>query len=196
MLIAMAGLPATGKSAIAARLAQALGGVVLCKDTVRTALFPPPVLDYSREQDDLCMAAIFSAAANILKTCPQQTVIIDGRTFLRSYQVRDLLACAASVNETVRIIECVCTDETARRRLEHDREQGGHPAGNRTFGMYLAVKTAADALALPRLVVDTGQLSLAECERRCLEFLGSGAGATPHQPERDPGRDVLSVNGQ
>ncbi len=35
MLIALAGLPATGKSTLAARLANELGGVVLSKDTVR-----------------------------------------------------------------------------------------------------------------------------------------------------------------
>ena len=32
---------------LAARLAQELTGVVLCKEQVRAALFPPPVLDYS-----------------------------------------------------------------------------------------------------------------------------------------------------
>ena len=58
MLIAMAGLPATGKSQIAERLSTELGAVVLSKDTVRPKLFPPPVLDYSREVDDICMAAI------------------------------------------------------------------------------------------------------------------------------------------
>jgi predicted kinase len=36
---------------IAARLAEELGAVVLNKDTVRAALFPLPVLDYSAEQD-------------------------------------------------------------------------------------------------------------------------------------------------
>jgi predicted kinase len=47
MLIAMAGLPASGKSTLAARLASELAGVVLSKDQVRAALFPPPVLDSS-----------------------------------------------------------------------------------------------------------------------------------------------------
>src|SRR5690242_18237303 len=42
MLIAMAGLPGTGKSAIAARLAAELDAVALSKDDVRGALFPPP----------------------------------------------------------------------------------------------------------------------------------------------------------
>src|SRR5436305_8496198 len=96
MLIAMAGLPATGKSALADRLAAALGGVVLNKDRVRAALFPPPALDYSAEQDDLCMRAIYRAAAYTLRTSPGVAVIIDGRTFSRAAQLPDLLALAGS----------------------------------------------------------------------------------------------------
>jgi predicted kinase len=95
MLIAMAGLPGTGKSTLAVRIAQELGGVVLSKDEVRAALFPAPVLDYSAAQDDLCMAAIFSAATHILKANARQAVILDGRTFLRAQQLRGLLTLAA-----------------------------------------------------------------------------------------------------
>jgi adenylylsulfate kinase len=172
MLIAMAGLPGTGKSALAARLAEALGAVVLSKDTVRAALFPPPVLDYSRAQDDLCMEAIFKAAAYIFKTCPRQTVILDARTFLRSYQVRDLLALAEALGERPRIIECVCAEATARARLERDLADGRHPARNRTYVLYRELKAAAEPIVVPRLVLDTGELSLEECVRRCLAYLG------------------------
>ena len=66
MLVVMAGLPGTGKSALARRLAADLGGVVLGKDEVRAALFPPPLLDYSPEQDDLAVGAIYTAAAHVL----------------------------------------------------------------------------------------------------------------------------------
>src|SRR5947209_4224497 len=96
MLIAMAGLPGTGKSALAARLAARLGGVVLSKDVVRAAMFPPPALDYSREQDDLTLAAIYAAARRILGTS-RHAVIIDGRTFSRAYQLRDLFAAAEQI---------------------------------------------------------------------------------------------------
>src|SRR4051794_4263027 len=117
MLIAMAGLPGTGKSAIATKLAAALGAVVLSKDVVRASLFPPPVLDYSTAQDDLCMAAIYRAAEYILRTFPNQVVILDGRTFLRAGQMRDLGSLARSVNEDPIVMECACTENVARQRL-------------------------------------------------------------------------------
>jgi predicted kinase len=43
----MVGLPATGKSTTPGGLAAALDAVILSKDEVRAAVFPPQVLDYS-----------------------------------------------------------------------------------------------------------------------------------------------------
>lgn len=174
MLIVMAGLPGTGKSTLAARLADALGGVVLSKDVVRAALFPPPVLDYSREQDDVAMTAVYAAAGQILRTSPGRAVILDGRTFTLGYQVRDLLAWADERGVAPRLIECVCSDRIARERLERDRERGGHPAGNRGSDLYLARKAAAEPLTVPRLILDTGTLTPAEAMARCLASLQAG----------------------
>jgi predicted kinase len=171
VLIAMAGLPGSGKSTLAARLAQELGGVVLSKDQVRAALFPAPVLDYSTAEDEISMDAIFTAAAHIRKTLPQHAVIIDGRTFLRSYQVHDLFALAASLEERPSIIECVCADEIARQRLEQDLSAGTHPARNRTYALYLAVKEKAEPIQVPHLVLDTGEMSVEECVQRGLGYL-------------------------
>jgi adenylylsulfate kinase len=171
MLIVMAGLPGTGKSTLAERLADKLGAVVLNMDQVRAALFPPPVLDYSTAQDDICMAAIYHAAASIFKASPQQVVIIDGRTFLRSSQLQELLTGVASLNEVPRLIECVCAAEVARARLEHDLARGEHPARNRTYALYRAVRVRAEPVQLPHLVLDTGVLPLAECVERSLVHL-------------------------
>lgn len=171
MLIALAGLPATGKSTLAARLAAELDGVILSKDQVRAALFPAPVQDYSTVENQISMDALFQAAAYIRKTFPERAVIIDGRTFLRSKQIADLFTLAESLTETPAIIECVCSDEVARQRLEHDLASGTHPAKNRDRALYLKVKAAAEPILVPHLVLDTGDTSLEECVRRCLRYL-------------------------
>jgi adenylylsulfate kinase len=171
MLIAMAGLPASGKSTLAARLEERLGAVILNKDHVRAALFPPRVLNYSAEQDEITMTAIYQAAAAILKADPRQAVIIDGRTFLRPGQLRPLLDLAASLGQSLRVIECVCDGAVARERLERDAAWGNHPAGNRDFALYLSLKAAVGSIALPHLVLDTGRLAPEECVQRCLDFL-------------------------
>jgi predicted kinase len=174
VLIVMAGLPGTGKSTLAVRLAAALGGVVLDKDRVRAALFPPPALDHSATQDDLCMAAIYQAAAHILTASPPRAVILDGRTFLRASHRHALFAWAASLGETPRLIECVCADEVARARLEGDLARGAHPARNRTYALYLEVKARAEPIPLPHLVLDTGEVPLEECVGRCLAHVRGG----------------------
>jgi predicted kinase len=183
VLIAMAGLPGTGKSSLAAGLSKEIGAVVLDKDRVRAALFPPAVLDYSVRQDDICMAAIYQAAGCILDTFPGQAVVVDGRTFLRAGQVQDLLAFAASRGETPRLIECTCADEVAHRRLESDRARGEHPAGNRGYALYQALKAAAEPIAVPHLVLDTGQLPFDECIRRCLAYFSCRCKDWPAPPQ-------------
>jgi predicted kinase len=171
MLIAMAGLPGTGKSTLATRLAKELGGVVLSKDEVRAVLFPGPVLDYSSHENQISMRAIFQAVAYIRTTFPDRPVLIDGRTFLQPSQLADLFAVADALKESPRILECVCSDEIARRRLETDLTLGTHKAKDRTYDRYLAVKEKASAIPLPHLVLDTGSTSLEECVWRCLGYL-------------------------
>jgi len=144
VLIVMAGLPGTGKSTLAAALARELGAAVPDKDAVRAALFPPPVLDCSAAQNDLSMAAVYQAAALILRTEPGRAVILDGRPFVRPGQVDGLLAFAVSVGETPRVIECVCDEATARRRLERDHDRGGHPAADRSSGLLLTAGRPGD----------------------------------------------------
>jgi predicted kinase len=171
VLIAMVGLPGTGKSTLAARLAAALGGVVLSKDVVRSALFPPPALDYSPEQDEIAMSAVYAAAAHILKSQPTRPVFLDGRTFSKPGQLEPPLALAASSGEPLRVIECVCEDDVARARLAADHVAGTHPAGNRTPDLYTRAKAAAVPLTVPRLTLDTGALVLEACVKRAREYL-------------------------
>ena len=171
MLIAMAGLPGTGKSTLTARLAEALGGVVLSKDVVRSALFPAAVLDYSLAQDEVAMAAVYEAAAYILKAHPKRPVLLDGRTFRKPGQLDAPRKLVESLGVPLRVIECVCADEVARARIAGDHAAGTHLAGNRTPDLYDRAKAAAVPLEVERLTLDTGALNLEECLRRAVEYL-------------------------
>jgi adenylylsulfate kinase len=172
VLVALAGLPGTGKSTLAVGLATALGAVVLDKDRVRAALFPPAVLDFSREQDDVCMDAVYRAAGLLLRRDPDRIVIVDGRTFLGPGQLDPLFALGREVGQPPRLVECICDDHTARERLEAGRRT--HPAGNRDFTLYRALKASAFPLPAGRLILDTTRASPEECLRRCLKFLPNG----------------------
>ena len=171
MLVVMAGLPGTGKSTLAARLATALGVVVISKDVVRAAMFPAPVLDYTAEQDEIAMLAVYSAAEYVLSRTARP-VLVDGRTFSKPGQLDAPLALAAKLHIPLRVIECVCADEVARARIAEHHKAGAHPAGNRTPDLHARAKVQAVPLTVPRLTLDTGALSVEECVQRALAYLG------------------------
>ena len=77
------------------------------------------------------------------------------------------MAAAASLHQPWRILECVCSEETARRRLEADAAASSHPAGNRNYQLYLEVKARFETILQPKTVIDTEQ-ELEVCVGRAL----------------------------
>jgi predicted kinase len=171
MLIVMAGLPGTGKTALAERIAERLDAVLLNKDAIRARLFD--VVEYNREQDDAVLATMYEQARSHIAR--GRAVIIDGRTFSRAYQLRDLFAAAAAMGESPWIIECIAANDVVKERLDRDAAAGTHPAGNRNFALYQEVKRRADPLTVPRLTLDTGSLSLDDCLTRALVWLNESS---------------------
>lgn len=159
MLILMAGFPGTGKSTISRALAAELGGTVLDKDVTRAALFPPADIEYSTEQDEFVMRVMLKVAGYIFRKDPARYVFLDGRTFSRRYQLDRATGYAQAIGQPWRIIECVCSEESARKRLTED---AAHLAANRNFSLYLEVKARFEEITMPKTVVDTNQ-PLAEC---------------------------------
>lgn len=173
MIVVMAGLPGSGKSALAARIAVSLPARVLDKDTIRAALFPPDEIEYSSAQDDFCMHVMMDVAAFVLRRDPARHIIVDGRTFSRGYQLACWRSLAAELGVPIKVIECVISDETARARLERDVSEGRHVAANRDYAMYLAVKARAEPVQGPKLVIDTEQ-ELDACTCQALAYLQGG----------------------
>src|SRR5438094_2535295 len=138
MLILMAGLPGTGKSTLSRCLAVEIGGTVLDKDQIRTALFSAADIEYSTEQDDFCMAIMLKVAGYLFRKEPARRIFLDGRTFSRAYQLKRATGYAEAIGQPWRILECVCSEETTRERLASDRE---HLAANRDFKLYLEIKS-------------------------------------------------------
>lgn len=154
MIIVMAGLPGTGKTTLSHALAQRLAGTVLSKDAIRHAMFSPPDVEYSTQQDDFCMEIMLQTAGYILNKCPSRHVFLDGRTFSRSYQIQRVITFAGTLQQPARILECICSEATARTRLERVND---HPAANRNFLLYLELKSRFEPIAFPKSVISTDQ---------------------------------------
>lgn len=171
MLIVMAGLPASGKSAIAGPLSDALPAVLLDKDSLRVSMFQDKV-DYSREQNDLVVNISYDIASYLIGKHANEIVLLDGRTYSRRYQVEAVKAAAAGAGTELRIIECVCSEASAITRLQQDHS---HPALDRDVDMYLRSRAQADPIEEPKLVIDTDKLSPTVALTRALVWLRAAA---------------------
>jgi adenylylsulfate kinase len=170
MIVLMAGLPGTGKTTLARELSTRTGGRLLSKDEIRHALLSPEEIDYSSRQDDFCLHAMLEIAGELFQRERSRIIFLDGRTFSRRYQIDNVVSVATSLQQTWRIVECVCSEVTAMQRLEQQLQSGLHPAGNRNFQLYLEVKSRFEAIALPKTVIDTDK-PLPECVDRALASL-------------------------
>ncbi|MCJ7551014.1 MAG: ATP-binding protein [Anaerolineae bacterium] len=175
MLVAIAGLPGTGKSTLARALIEVLQAhgreaLILDKDDVRASLFRPEDVVYSRDQDDLCVDIMLQVAGYLLHHAPDRIVILDGRTFSRRGQVETVIHAAADLAVPLVFIECHCSEATAVQRLAQDQAHQMHPAKNRGPDLYRSVRAQANALTISHLDVDT-QEPLADNVQTCLAYL-------------------------
>jgi predicted kinase len=165
-LIVLAGLPGTGKSALAEALAPRISGIILNKDSVRAALFPAELIEYSSSQDDFVIGLMLETALYLLRKYPARPVLLDGRTFREKYQLAGVRSFCARYAIRCHVIECVCPREIALERLAADEAAGVHPARNRNRALYEQQEASWEGIDEPKIVIDT-RGPIEDCAAQC-----------------------------
>jgi predicted kinase len=163
--VLFAGLPGTGKSTLARALAERMNAAILDKDSVRGALFPGPLTDYTAQQDHLCIRAILEAARYLTDRRRAAYIFFDGRTFSTRAQIEEVVQAAENAGARWRILHVTCADAVAEQRLVH--ADPAHPAKNRDPQLYRLIQQRFEPILRPSLEIDTtggieDQLALAE----------------------------------
>jgi hypothetical protein len=157
MLVLMAGLPSSGKTTLARELAAQTSGRLLSKDEIRHTIFRPEEIEYSTRQDDFCIQIMLRTAEYLFQGQPDLCIFLDGRPFSRRYQIVNIITAAGTMRQPWRILECICSEQTAKQRLAQHAASGEHPAGNRDYELYLAVRGRFEAITLRKTVINTDQ---------------------------------------
>jgi hypothetical protein len=100
---------------------------------------------------------MLQSAGYLLARDPAKMIFLDGRPFSRRYQIENVIWAAASSHQRWHILECICSAESVRQRLEADTSRGEHPAGNRDFALYSEVRERFEEILHEKTVIDTDQ---------------------------------------
>ncbi len=125
------------------------------KDVLRAALFAPEQVEYNSRQNDFCMDVLYQLVGYHLRHFPERTVIIDGRTYSKRYQVETLLEWVKQWGCEFYVLECQASLETLVKRVESDKES--HLAKDRTVEMVRQAYQNWEKWTYPHLKVRTDQ---------------------------------------
>lgn len=166
-VILMAGLPGSGKSTLARAIAKRVKGVVLDKDAIRAGLFPAPLIEYSRRQDDFCIRILLDTAEYLFRNSAISFLFVDGRPFVLRSQVEEVAQWAERIDCRFGVIHALCTEEAA-----HERLQSEHLAKNRSLRLYRDLREKMEPIERPHLEVQTN-LPLEVCVEQCLAYIAT-----------------------
>lgn len=146
-LIIITGLPGTGKTTLAARLAQRHALPLICKDTIKE-----PLMDVlgssvpSRALSDIAFAVMFSMARELLAL--SGSLILEGN-FRSGEHEAPLLAALPAVRPTIVQVLCSADEDERRARLLQRAADPARHAGHRDDRQLEPAAACAAFLELP-----------------------------------------------
>jgi predicted kinase len=152
LLVIFRGLPGTGKTSLIKKLiSQFPGLVVIDREEIRSKLFIEP--NYIKEENEIVRSVMLVLVDDNLKDCC--SLVIDGMTFGTSASIQPFINHAIKHSVQYKIIECVCSQKTALKRISKDMISGVHLAKDRNIELYHRVKRKYEEINYTFLRIDT-----------------------------------------
>lgn len=184
LMLVMSGLSGSGKSSVARRLGAAYNAKVILSDIVRKTLAGVSLTGqrpegfgggiYTPEMTRRTYDEMFRQAKEEISA--GRNVVVDA-AFLRKEERIQARKIAEDMSADFYMIECVCSDDEVRRRLDRRVRSGSSPS-DATFETYLMQKKNAEPITeMPRfrhILADTTistQSAVEKIEARLREFI-------------------------
>ena len=153
-MVAVSGLPGTGKSYFSARLARQADFVILESDALRKVLFPSP--DYSAEENARLFRAIHDLARRLLGG--GVSVILDATTLQEKHR-QQLHGIAEMTGARLVLVEVKAPPDVVHSRLEERRSlsNGGEAKSDADWEVYVRMSPTVEKIQGRHYSVDTSQ---------------------------------------
>jgi predicted kinase len=161
MIIAVCGLPGSGKSYFAQRLAGDLNAAYLSSDRLRKSLIKSPT--HSPDEKQLVYETLFKMVKDLAKN--GETVIVDA-----TFHKRERRAQVAALSAVARVvfIEVQADEKIVKERTSRDRDYS-----DADFEVYLKLKADSESFTQPHLVLTSTNENIAELLKKAHEHLKS-----------------------
>jgi predicted kinase len=161
MIIIVFGLPGTGKSFFASRLAEKLKVQYISSDDVRIAIKAKGKYTF----EDKLSVYHEMAKQTDQSLREKKTVIVDG-TFYR-HEMRDLFVSLAKIHRTeIRFIEITANEKTIKERLKQSRKKS-----EANFEVYQLIKKQFESLDMPRFKIQSDNNNIEKTLLDALNYL-------------------------
>lgn len=151
MLLVFSGLPATGKTTLAKKVARKINAEVLRTDAIRKEIIREP--KYTEEEKELVYREMFSRAEKLISS--GKNVILDAN-FYRQSQRDETRKIAGRTGTKFFLIEAICPEDKIRGRMKL-RKKSGDESDAKKMEIYYKIKRAWEPISGPHIVVDTSE---------------------------------------